>query len=197
MHITEDRQLALNDQTYSLPSLPVDAVVRAWIVPEDYRQDGVFISVTPQGGIEEVPACSGARLIGEAELEADAAAKLADAKTELRARINAERDRQETLPFTYLGKRFDADERSVSRIMGAVQAAQAALAAGAPFSVDWACADNTTLTLDAQQMLALQVALAQRVRAVHMHARALKADVDAAASLDDLAAIDITTGWPE
>ena len=59
------------------------------------------------------------------------------------------------------------------------------------------CADNTIVTLDAQQVIALPAALTQRVYAVHMHARALKADVDAAASLDDLAAIDITTGWPE
>ncbi|TDQ40945.1 DUF4376 domain-containing protein [Tepidicella xavieri] len=196
MHITEDRHLIVNSQSYSLPSLPVEAIVRAWSVPEDYRPDGVFISVTPQGGIEEVPACSGAQLIGEAKLEADPAAKLAAAKTELRARVNAERYRQETMPLTYLGKTFDADERSIQRITGAVQAAQAAVSAGAPFSIDWVCADNTEITLDAQQMIGMPAALMQRVYAVHLHARQLKAAVDAATTEADLAAIDIATGWP-
>lgn len=193
----DGRQVVVRGQRYDLPALPVKAKVSAWEVPEDYRSSGVFIAVTPQGGVEEVPACASPALIGEIEIDPDHDAVLDAAKKEMRRRINAERDLQEVKPFSYLGKRFDADERSVTRIMGAVQAAQAALAAGAPFSVDWVCADNTIVTLDAQQVIALPEALTQRVYAVHMHARALKADVDAAASLDDLAAIDITAGWPE
>lgn len=196
MHITEDRHLIVNAQSYSLPSLPVEAVVRAWSVPDDYRQDGIFISVTPQGGIEEVPACSGAQIIGEAKLEADPMAKLAAAKAELQKRINAERDKQEALPFTYLDRPFDADERSIQRITGAVQAAQAAVSAGAPFSIAWRCADNAEVTLDAQQVIGMPAALVQRVYAVHLHARQLKAAIDAATTEADLAAIDITAGWP-
>lgn len=190
----DGRQAVVRGQRYDLPALPVKAKVSAWEVPEDYRSGGVFIAVTPQGGIEEVPACASPVLIGEIEIDPDHDAVLDAAKKEMRSRINAERDLQEAKPFSYLGKRFDADERSVSRIMGAVQVA---LAATAPFSVDWVCADNTIVTLDVQQMIALPAALRQRVHAVHLHALALKADVEAAASLHDLAAIDITTGWPE
>lgn len=193
----DGRQVVVRGQRYDLPALPVKAKVSAWEVPEDYRSGGVFIAVTPQGGVEEAPACASPVLIGEIEIDPDHDAVLDAAKKEMRRRVNAERDLQEVKPFSYLGKRFDADERSVTRIMGAVQAAQAALAAGAPFSVGWVCADNTIVTLDAQQTIALPAALTQRVYAVHLRARALKADVDAAASLDDLAAIDITTGWPE
>lgn len=197
MLIIDGRQAVVRGQRYDLPALPVKAKVSAWEVPEDYRPGGVFIAVTPHGGVEEVPACVSPVLIGEAEIDPDHDAVLEAAKKEMRRRINAERDLQETKPFGYLGKRFDADERSISRIMGAVQAAQAALAAGVPFSVEWVCADNTAIILDTQQMIALPAALAQRVYAVHARARELKASVEAAASLDDLAAIDITSGWPE
>lgn len=197
MLTVEGRNLIVDGVSYPIPPLPVPAKVKVWAVPEDYRSGGVFIAVTPYGEPEEYPACASPVLIGEVEIDPDREAVLDAAKKEMRRRVNAERDLQEVMPFGYLGKRFDADERSVSRIMGAVQAAQAALAAGVPFSVDWVCADNTVVTLDAQQMIALPAALAQRVYAVHMHGRVLKAQVEAAASLDDLAAIDITAGWPE
>lgn len=197
MLVIDGRNVIVDGVSHPIPPLPVQATVKVWAVPTEYRESGVFIAVTPQGGVEEVPACASPVLIGEIEIDPDPDAVLDAAKKEMRRRINAERDLQEAKPFSYLGKRFDADERSVTRIMGAVQAAQAALAAGAPFSVDWVCADNTVVTLDAQQTIALPAALSQRVYAVHMHGRALKAQVEAAASLDDLAAIDITAGWPE
>lgn len=197
MLTVEGRNVIINGVSHPIPPLPVPAKVKAWLVPTEYRESGVFIAVTPHGGVEEVPACASFVLIGEVEIDPDPGAVLDAAKKEMRRRINAERDLQEVMPFIYLGKRFDADERSVSRIMGAVQAAQAALAAGAPFSVDWVCADNTIVTLDAQQMIAIPAALAQRIYAIHLHARTLKAEVEAATSLDDLAAIDVTAGWPE
>lgn len=125
-----------------------------------------------------------------------AAQQLANRRTTLLAAINAERDRREELGFPYRGKWFDSTPRSVQRITAAALAVQAVLATGQPYSVDWTCADNSTLILDAAGVVGIPVALAQHAAALHDHARVLKAAVAAAGSEADLVAIDIQAGWP-
>lgn len=121
---------------------------------------------------------------------------LATRKASLRAQVNTERDRRESGAFPYLGKPLDGDERSVKRILTAVQAAQLALAAGQPFAIDWACADNSILPLDAQGMIGMPAAMAAHGYALHQYGRTLKAQIDAAGDLDALAGIDPLAGWP-
>lgn len=117
-------------------------------------------------------------------------------RADLLVRINEERDRREELGFPYRGKWLDSTTRSVQRITTAALAAQAALAAGAPFAIDWTCADNSVLPLDAGGVIGMPVALAQHAAALHAHARSLKAAIDAADSEAALAAINIQAGWP-
>lgn len=126
----------------------------------------------------------------------EAADRLQNAKQQLIRRINTKRDELEASGFNYLGKRLDSDERSVLRFNITVQAAQAAVAAGQPFSVDWTCADNTILPLDAAGVIGIPVTFAIYGNALHQHARALKLAVDAATTSTELGAIDIQEGWP-
>lgn len=118
---------------------------------------------------------------------------LADLKAVLIDRINTQRDTLETQGFDYSGKRFQSDERSAARIANAALTAQTV---GATFTVDWAAEDNTTLTLDAAGMLGMQAALTQRAATLHYYGRTLKAQVDASTTASELAAIDVTAGWP-
>lgn len=106
-----------------------------------------------------------------------------------RAAINAERDRLEISGFSYLGKTFDSDQRSTDRIQVAALAAQAALMAAQPFSIDWTAADNTVVTLDAAGMIGLATAFAQYGASLHAHAKTLKAQVDAATTVAEVQAI--------
>jgi hypothetical protein len=78
----------------SLPELAVPATVKAWSVPTDYRDDGVFVAVTAPGDPEEIPACnpSDAVLIGVLTLEPSDAALFAAAKAARLAGINASCD---------------------------------------------------------------------------------------------------------
>lgn len=122
--------------------------------------------------------------------------ELAQLRAEKRAAINEERDRRESTVFPYLGRLIDCDQRSVSRITIAVQAAQVAMAAGQPFALEWTCADNSSLPLDAVGILGMPVALAVHGNSLHQHARTLKAQADAALTLDDLDASDPGSGWP-
>lgn len=124
-----------------------------------------------------------------------AAANLEMLRLRTKALFNAERDRREEAGFGYLGKVFDSDSRSVQRITVSVQAAQAALAVGAPFSVEWTTQDNSKIILDAAQMMGVPVALAQYADALHVHASARKAQI-AAATEAELLVFDVMAGWP-
>jgi hypothetical protein len=112
------------------------------------------------------------------------------------AEINAARDQAEATSFPYLGKVFDADQRSVTRIYGAVFAAQAALAAGAEFSETWTLFDNDTLTMSAEDVIGMPVALAINAGTLHAKAKTLKAAVEAAESAEAVRAINWMSGVP-
>lgn len=79
------------EKTVPLPTVAADAKVKAWAVPADYREDGLFVAVTERGQAEEIPACdlAAAQYLGEVELSADDAAKLAAAKAAKLTEINA------------------------------------------------------------------------------------------------------------
>lgn len=117
-------------------------------------------------------------------------------KAKARTSVNADRDRREISGFPYLGKTIDSDPTSVQRITVAVQAAQAAMAVGQPFEVDWMCADNTELPLDAVGMISMPVALAAYAQALHQHGRVLKGQISAATDFASLAAVNLGAGWP-
>lgn len=103
--------------------------------------------------------------------------------------IKQERAEREYAGFAWDGSAFDSDPLSQSRIQGAVQLASLDLAG---FSIDWTLADNTVRTLSGANMVAVGVALAQHVNALHVTARGLRAQIEAAATLQEVAAI----AWP-
>lgn len=119
----------------------------------------------------------------------DPALPLSLAKGDARRSITRARDSAEFGFFTWDGSRFDANERSQARIQGALQLATLALATGGAFTVDWTLADNTVRTLSAQDFVGVGQALAAHVEAAHVKARALKAQIDAATSLEEVAAV--------
>lgn len=127
----------------------------------------------------------------QAEIEA---AMLPARRAAVIAQINAERNRREQTSFPYLGKQIDSDPVSVQRITVATNTAQMALAAAVPYDVQWSCADNSLLTLDAMGVLGMMQALGSYGLALHMYSRNLKAAVLAS---DAPESIDILTGWPE
>lgn len=111
---------------------------------------------------------------------------LQDRKDAKWAEIKGLRDALEATSFPYMGKVIDSDARSAQRITTAVQSANAAQSAGVAFSISWTCADNSTLTLDGPAMLGMPVALAGYANGLHEHARIVRAQIEAAATLDEL-----------
>lgn len=120
---------------------------------------------------------------------------LEQARTDKWRQTKARRDAAEYGDFTWDGSTFNADVESRNRIMGAVQLATLATAAGQPYAVVWTLADNTTRLLLAADMMAVGAALGARVGAAHARAAELRAQINAATTRSALDAIDITTGW--
>ena len=86
----ENHVLKMDDgREYALPRLPRPAKVHVWQVPEEYRVNGLFVSVQQPGDMQEMPACSSsdADFLGTLELEADSAAALDLVKWEWLLRI--------------------------------------------------------------------------------------------------------------
>lgn len=108
---------------------------------------------------------------------------LNEIKAEKRAEINTARDAAEQGGFEYLGKTFDSDQISAQRIS---MAAQAMALAPEGTTITWTCQDNTTIDLTAQELVGLVVALAEWSNTCHQKATALKAQIDAAKTAEEL-----------
>ncbi len=109
-------------------------------------------------------------------------------KIEKREEINAARDAAEQGGFEYLGKIFDSDPISCQRMSCAAQA-MSLLPASEDNKITWTCQDNTTIDLNAQELLGLVVALAAWSNSCHIKATALKEQIENCQSVEDLAKI--------
>ena len=107
-------------------------------------------------------------------------------KLEKRAEINAASDAAEQGGFFYMGKVFDSDMVSCIRIQGAAQSMQAAAMVEEVPTITWTCKDNSIIELTAQELLGLSVALAEWSNTCHQKATALKAQIEAATSKEEL-----------
>lgn len=101
-----------------------------------------------------------------------------------RKQINDSRDSLEKKGFPYMDKMLDSDMQSVSRINTTFSAAMACFILGQPFSIEWTCADNSKLELDAEGMIGMPAALASHAATLHYRANELKDMVDAITSTD-------------
>lgn len=119
------------------------------------------------------------------------------------ARIDKERDRRIDGGFEWSGLRFQSRPSDRENFLGAAQLALAAISQGAQpddyrwanpdADFEWIVADNSKITLDAHQMMALFVAGVSFKQALTFYARELK---DAVIEADDPTAVNILTGWP-
>lgn len=108
---------------------------------------------------------------------------LNEIKSEKRAEINTARDAAEQGGFEYLGKVFDSAPISCQRIS---MAAQAMALAPEGTTITWTTQDNSTIDLTAQELVGLVVALAQHSNTCHEKATALKVQIEACESAEEL-----------
>lgn len=94
--------------------------------------------------------------------------------------ISAIRDALETRGFPYQGATFDSDERSVLRIILSSVSAQVAKSQGHDMNITWTLADNSTMDLTTDDLIAMPLALTQYMMGLHQYARTLRDQINTA-----------------
>lgn len=117
---------------------------------------------------------------------------LEKAKTTKLQELKKSRNLKESGGFAWDGSVFDSDPQSQLRLQGAVQLAQMSAASSTPFSIEWTLKDNTVRTLSGSDMIAVGLALAGHITAVHELYRDLKNEVDTATTVQQVDSIS----WP-
>ena len=100
------------------------------------------------------------------------------------------RDFKEMEPVLYAEHKFDFDSKSYERITAAIYALDMQ---GATSTINWTLADNGSTPVTANDLRGVIAAAAVRSNALHTAYRTLKAQVQAAKTVDDVA----TIVWPE
>ena len=93
-------------------------------------------------------------------------------------------------PVLYAARKFDFDSKSYERITAAIYALDMQ---GATSTINWTLADNSSTPVTANDLRGVIAAAAVRSDALHTAYRALKAQVQAAETVADVA----TIVWPE
>jgi hypothetical protein len=99
--------------------------------------------------------------------------------------IKAARDAQEFASFEWGDYTFDCDEVSQRRLQGVVQLS----AIDSTLTLDWTLADNSVVSLGSAEYILIGQALAVHVGQCHERGRILRAEIDAATTLEGLEAI--------
>lgn len=110
---------------------------------------------------------------------------LEELKLAKREEINQARDAAEQGGFEYMGKIFDSDQVSCQRISTAAQA-MSLMPASDENKITWTCQDNSTIELTAAELSGLVIALAAWSNTCHQKATALKAQIEAAKTTEEL-----------
>jgi hypothetical protein len=114
------------------------------------------------------------------------------AKARQRALINRARDTAQDGGADTPSGRFDSAPRSREFLNGAVTNALLANISSQAFSITWTRADNSSVTMDADETIAAGVAVATWVDTVHNRARVLKDRIDEATTLAAVQAVTWT-----
>ncbi len=114
---------------------------------------------------------------------------LQDLKAAKWADIKRARDAAELGPFTYDAMEFDGDLNAQRRLAAYISISKSALAAGREFVAEFTLADDTQVTLSAQDFVGIELAKVQSVAAAFALASVLRGQIEAAQTLAELDAI--------
>jgi hypothetical protein len=100
-------------------------------------------------------------------------------------------------PVSYDGNKFGAGPESQQKLTGKLTYAQATgKDSDSSWSVGWKTANNSYVQLSYTDLENVVQAVNEQVQAAYNNEAQLLADIEAATTIDELDAIDLTTGWP-
>jgi hypothetical protein len=132
----------------------------------------------------------------EADFEAKRAVNLPQAKKSAKALIAARRDRAETGGFLYLATRYSSDGNGLARTSILGERARTAKAASLPLVVNVIAMDDTSANMNANELIAMEVAAGDHLVACSENARVLRQAVNQALDVAAVQAVNIEIGWP-
>ena len=88
----------------------------------------------------------------------------------------------------------DSDPDSQRKISGVVTMA---ILVGTKFSIEWRMRDNSVVTHNHDQIVALGMAVGEHVSLCQNRKNELEVDIDSSTTEEELSFIDITVGWPQ
>jgi hypothetical protein len=113
------------------------------------------------------------------------------------AKVKEKRTEHARKPVSYDGNKFGAGPESQQKLTGKLTYAQAAgKDTDSTWSVGWKTADNSFVQLSYDDLAAVVEAVNAQVQAAYNNEAQLLSEIEAATTIDDLDAIDLTTGWP-
>lgn len=113
--------------------------------------------------------------------------------TVVKAKLKARRDTAEWAGVQTGQGEVDSDPDSQRKISGAVTMA---MLGGESFSMQWRMKDNSVVTLNAAQTIAMGVAVGQHVAACQVNKNTIDSLIEACTTVEELLAVDIEEGWP-
>lgn len=150
------------------------------------RDDGATVPCDPANADYQRILASGLGIAPYARF-----ASLDEAKASKLADLSAIRSRAEQA-FTFAGQPIRLDESTQFRIASALQYLTLSGETGA----DWQARRGVFVTLSKAQLEAMAVAAGVHVQACFARAKALTNSINAASTIAEIEAIDLTQGWP-
>lgn len=111
------------------------------------------------------------------------------AKKALWNQIKTKRTEIEFGEFTYNGMIFDGDVDAQRRLGSYISVSKTALLNNQPFSASFTLANNTEVVLTAEDFVAIEIAKVTQMAQAFAHAATLRAQINAAASAEEIEAI--------
>lgn len=176
----------LQVQVGSWPSYEAYLEEKPAIWNEYLEIDPGIVVERSQGLVLLNPRFSGASVVTDGNTD------LEKAKAKQWSIIKITRDRREFGGFNWNNLNFDSDSQSQSRIQGGVQLAVLAQQASQVFSIVWTLQDNSVVSLNAQEMVAVGQALAVHVQTIHETARTLREQINSASTVEEVESVQ----WP-
>jgi hypothetical protein len=116
---------------------------------------------------------------------------------DLAEKVKEKRIEQARKPVAYDGNSFDADPQAQQKLTGKLTYAQATgKDSDSSWSVGWKTANNSYVQLSYDDLAAVVQAVNNQVQAAYNNEAQLLSQIEQATTIDELDAIDLTTGWP-
>jgi hypothetical protein len=128
----------------------------------------------------------------EADFDASLIPSLPEAKRAMRKSLGDQRDMVEGQGVDFQAKRLPTDPVAQARLA----VLHGAGLSGQVLSVRFLCLDDSYLTLSANEIKDLVVAVAVRFTAISQNERTLRQSINACTTPQQALAVDITVGWP-